>query len=88
MIEANSTIHPAPRCEQILALCERLRRHASRRYPYNLLADLRLCNRYLRQLASLLIAEEALKESNPRVRRLLQNESIQLWTEYEGGDHA
>jgi hypothetical protein len=58
----------ATRAEPILALCERLAQHLARTSDHDLATDLRMCRGYLKQMAAILISEEAKAEADPERR--------------------
>jgi hypothetical protein len=74
MSKAGRTLAPEP----ILALSERLRRHAQKaRHP--VAADLRLASIYLQRLASLAIVDQAAGEKDPHRKQQLEAEAVSLW---------
>jgi hypothetical protein len=69
----------ATRAEPILALCGRLAQHLARTSDHDLAADLRLARGYLKQMAAVVIAEEAKAEADPERRLDLLGEAADLW---------
>ena len=66
------------RTEGILALSERLKQTAKRTRNRELGSDLRLAVLYLRRFASILIADEAKVEGNPKRKQELEAEAAKL----------
>ena len=62
----------------IVALSERLRKQARKSRNRETIADLRLAICYLRALAALKIAEEVEVETDPALRRQLEQEAAHL----------
>ncbi len=62
----------------IISLAERLRRRSHKVRTQDVIADLRLAIRYLKELAALKIAEEAEVESDPARKLRLSEEAAQL----------
>jgi hypothetical protein len=65
--------------ESILALSQRLQRHAKRGGGSELAVDLRLAAVHLRRYAAVLICEEAEAERDPARRKSLLSEALSTW---------
>jgi hypothetical protein len=66
------------KAEGILALSERVKQTAKRTRNREVASDLRLAVLYLRRLASILIADEAKVEGNPKRKQELETEATKL----------
>jgi hypothetical protein len=65
-----------------LTLTERLKsleRKLTNWRQHNSASDVRLAERYLKRLASLVVADEARAEQDPRRKKQLEEEGCQLW---------
>jgi hypothetical protein len=62
----------------VISLAERLRRRSHKVRSHNVIADLRLATRYLKELAALKIAAEAEVEGDPARKLRLNEEAAQL----------
>ena len=72
------------RTEQLLSLSLRLKHealHQTRRGRRMAAADIRLAANYIRQYASVIIADEAKAESNPARKRQLEAEACATWVQ-------
>jgi hypothetical protein len=66
----------------MIALSERLRKQSRKFSNHEVIADLRLATRYLREFAALKIADEVEAETDPERKAQLEREFIQVYSEF------